>query len=491
MLRFKNTKTFNNLQEISLGENQIVGKIIRHLDILIHSRSAFFRSISKTKGYDPAFILKTLFVLPYLSLPTVASVYKAGMSLLTVAGKDVFYEFKNNPAINWRKFLTSVVKKYVKTVQQNAEPSDEKLSQCLIVDDTTIEKTGRCIEFIGRVYDHVIHKSVLGFKMLMLGYWDGKSFIPVDFSIHGEMGKNPDKPQGMKKKEIKNRFQMEVPDEGCAANERASEYFINKVDNAVHMIKRAVKMGLKAKYVLADSWFIHDSFIKGIRSIGNGSLHVLGMCATNKNFEIKDKTYSSKALIAKHSAGKKTNRKFKIQYFTLNGEYKGVALKLFFVKQGYGSDEKWKLIISTDLTLSFTRAMEIYQIRWTIEVFFKDAKQNLNLGKSQSNFFTAQVADTTICMTQYILLALLKRFENYETIGGAFRNSKQALLELTLAERILEICILIMRELVELLELDFERVMEKLLHKNSSAKMLAILNALRKDHPPLPHQTAA
>jgi len=119
--------------------------------------------------------------------------------------------------------------------------------------------------------------------------------------------------------------------------------------------------------------------------------------------------------------------------------------------------------------------------KWTIEVFFKDAKQNLYLGKCQSNYFNAQVADTTICFIQYILLALHKRFESYETIGGVFRNTKEAMLELTLADRILEMFLAIMKELVELLDLNYEIVFERLLNKNSSAKILALLNALKNN----------
>lgn len=482
MLHFKSNKLFNNLQEICLGENKIVEKIMRHLDILINNKSFFSRNIIKTKGYNPTSVLKTLFILPYLSLPNIASIYKSGMSRLTEAGKDVFYEFKNNNKMNWRKFLNSVVKKYVKIVKQKTESSQEKLLQCFIVDDTFCEKTGRRIEMIGRVFDHVVHKYLLGFKILLLGYWDGKSFIPVDFSIHGEKGKNPDKPQGMSHKELGQRFKMQKPEDLCPASERADEYFMSKLDNAVCMIKRAVKNGLTAKYVLADSWFIHEPFINGIRSIKKGLLHVIGMCSSNKKFNINGKSYKTKALIVKHSKAKKTNRKLKMQYFTLYAEYKGIPLKLFFVKQGYGNkNDNWKLIITTDLSLSFQRAIEIYQIRWTIEVFFKEAKQNLNLGKSQSNYFNAQIADTTICLMQYILLALLKRFESYETIGGAFRHSKHAMLEITLADRIMEIFLQIMKELVELLELDYELIMEKLLHKDSSDKIIAILNALQED----------
>jgi hypothetical protein len=39
----------------------------------------------------------------------------------------------------------------------------------------------------------------------------------------------------------------------------------------------------------------------------------------------------------------------------------------------------------------------------------------------------------------------------------------------------------IMKELVELLDLDYEIVFERLLNKNSSAKILALLNALKNN----------
>jgi len=55
------------------------------------------------------------------------------------------------------------------------------------------------------------------------------------------------------------------------------------------------------------------------------------------------------------------------------------------------------------------------------------------------------------------------------------------MLELTLADRILEMFLEIMKELVELLNLDYEIVFERLLNKNSSAKILALLNALKNN----------
>ena len=53
------------------------------------------------------------------------------------------------------------------------------------------------------------------------------------------------------------------------------------------------------------------------------------------------------------------------------------------------------------------------------------------------------------------------------------------MLELTLAERIFEMFLKIMKKLIELLDLEYEIVFEKLLNKNSSARILALLNALK------------
>lgn len=47
-----------------------------------------------------------------------------------------------------------------------------KSTTCLIVDDTDFGKTGKKFELMGRVFSHVHHKSILGFKALT--YPNGK-----------------------------------------------------------------------------------------------------------------------------------------------------------------------------------------------------------------------------------------------------------------------------------------------------------------------------
>jgi hypothetical protein len=80
--------------------------------------------------------------------------------------------------------------------------------------------------------------------------------------------------------------------------------------------------------------------------------------------------------------------------------------------------------------------IEIYQIRWTIEVFFKESKQLLGLGRCQSNDFDAQIAAATITMLQHILLTMKYRIENYESMQGLFSEIGEAAIQQRLDRRL-------------------------------------------------------
>ena len=119
---------------------------------------------------------------------------------------------------------------------------------------------------------------------------------------------------------------------------------------------------------------------------------------------------------------------------------------------------KWHLILTTDTSLSYLKAMEQYQVSWTIEVFFKESKQHRNLGKSQSRIYEAQIADTTTTKIQYILLTLRKRFEDYETRGEIFRAAGEEMLERRLHVRLWELLIIIMKIIIETLDVVLEDI---------------------------------
>jgi hypothetical protein len=144
---------------------------------------------------------------------------------------------------------------------------------------------------------------------------------------------------------------------------------------------------------------------------------------------------------------------------------------MFFSRKG--SNGKWRVFITTDTKLTFIQMIKIYQIRWTQEVFFKEAKQLLGLGRCQSNDFDAQIADTTITMIQHILLTLKYRFEHYETKGALFRHITEGIIQSRLNERLWGMFV----ELVRLLEVLFEEIdemeiLEKILQDERAYEMV-------------------
>ena len=74
--------------------------------------------------------------------------------------------------------------------------------------------------------------------------------------------------------------------------------------------------------------------------------------------------------------------------------------------------------------------MAIYATRWTIEVFFKEMKQQLRLGQCPSRDFDAQIAHVTICCILYIFLAYFRRVHAYTPLGALFEGMVAELVEI-------------------------------------------------------------
>ena len=75
-------------------------------------------------------------------------------------------------------------------------------------------------------------------------------------------------------------------------------------------------------------------------------------------------------------------------------------------------------------------------LQWRIEVCFKECKQQLGLGKDQSNDFNAQVFATTVSFLRYNLLNYLNKVENYATLGELFEQIADASAVTTYAHRL-------------------------------------------------------
>ncbi len=230
---------------------------------------------------------------------------------------------------------------------------------------------------------------------------------------------------GLTKKEKKKQFKKHRNAKSHGFK-RFSESNKSKMDISVKMLRRAVKHGFVPDYVLTDSWFfckkILDAVINLSRSIDLISMAKIGRAKYRIISDNKFRTPQEIITLYDRKNGH-DSKKYKAKYIELIAEYQGIRVKVFLIK--FGTHGTWRMLVTTDLQLSFTRIIEIYKIRWTIEVFFKECKQYLLLGKSQSRDFDAQIADTTLSLMRYILLSYYKRIHYDMTIGGAFRELSQ------------------------------------------------------------------
>jgi hypothetical protein len=84
------------------------------------------------------------------------------------AQKNTFYRFMSDLSYNWKKFLLLLAAKVINNLRPLTKQSCVKV---FILDDSTIARNcSKKVELLSRIFDHVLHKFVKGFTLLMLGW---------------------------------------------------------------------------------------------------------------------------------------------------------------------------------------------------------------------------------------------------------------------------------------------------------------------------------
>lgn len=428
-------------------------KAISHLiDIFaVFSGKAIIRGVfaPKGKGIPLSELLQALILMPFLGAANVNALFKQHHKMFYQGKKDCLYEVLRNPWTNWRKLLLNFAKCFIKHTDGSALGQGATF---FIADDTDLEKRTPFFEGISRVFNHVAKTYPFAYKALTLGYGDGKSFVPLDFSLHNEKGSKKD--YGLTKKQRKGQYAKDR-DRLSHGAKRKAELRTPKGENLIKMVKRAVKRGIAADYLLTDSWFVCENMISKVRKIKDGAIHVLSMCRMDRRkYMTADGELNAPALRKQNKGQMKRSRKYRAAYIELKVEYKGIKMKLFFIRLSKRS--KWRLMVTTDTSLKFTEAYALYANRWAVEVFYKECKQLLGLGKNQSRDFDSQIGWTTVSFIQYTILALHKRYDVYETVGGLFNAGKAAITQQVFSERVMVLIIELIEALVDILNLSVE-----------------------------------
>lgn len=356
--------------------------------------------IRKASGVSPLIVFQLIFQLVFEGRNLYRLLEsKRGASL---PGKDVIYRFLNESRYNWRRFFQFLS---LRIVEHFDKLTSAQRVRVFIVDDSVLgRERSKKVELLARIFDHVSGRFIRGFNMLTLGWSDGYSFVPVDFTL-------------LSSTKEKNRIceYRKNLDKRTVGYKRRQEALSHKPDAVLRLLEGALLAGFSADFVLMDSWFIQAPLLRALRGKG---LHVIGMVKALKQRYIFDgKSLSLQELYAKVPKNPKADILGSLRVQTPCG----MPLKIVFVQNRHNRRE-WLAILSTDLGLDNAEIIRIYGMRWSIETFFKMTKSYLKLGSEfQGRSFDMLVSHTTIVFTRYLILEWERRENNDErSLGGLF-----------------------------------------------------------------------
>lgn len=247
---------------------------------------------------------------------------------------------------------------------------------------------------------HVFNMLTIKFNMLTLGWTDNYSFVPVAFNM-------------MASADAGKRLLPASPniDKRSSGYKNRQDAILHKSQVAIQMIHDALSAGIQASYVLMDTWFTNELFIK---EVVKERIAVIGMLKdNNQHYSYKGKLYNLKQLAM--FVNFSTPDRILGSVCVKTGKY-GIPVKLVFVRNRNKKSE-YIIILTTDCSLPNSEVVRIYGSRWSIEVFFRAAKSLLCLGNEFHGLsYDMTISSAALAFTRYIILEWLRRKKNDQKI---------------------------------------------------------------------------
>ena len=321
--------------------------------------------------------------------------------------KNTYYRFMTNQKMNWLRFTTLLSERII---NQHIRPlTSENRADCFVIDDSMYERTGyRRTELVSRVFDHVSMSYRKGFRLMTLGWTDGCSFLPINFSLLASS--NAANTLG-----VCNSF-----DKRSIAGKRRIMARKKGTTVMVQLLKAALDAGHRAKYVLFDSWFSNPKQIVDIHNLG---LDVIAMVKRSSKIRylFNGESRNIKQIYAASKKRRGRSRYLLSVKVKVVRENTTVDARIVCVRNRSKAKD-WLALICTDMSLSEQEIIRIYGKRWDIEVFFKTCKDSLQLSKEYHGLsYDGMTAHVAMVFARYMLLAVAKRdSEDDRTLGELF-----------------------------------------------------------------------
>ncbi len=383
-------------QPLTFVDTELAEGIQRHS--LVGSLAAAMSRKRRSDGEPLVNVLCALLVWPLLKVKSLHC-FCAELCQILAGHVSVLYDLLGREDINWRGLSSELAWR----VHQDNELGPRS-QRAFVVDDTSQARAGRKVEGTSCYYDHTQGRNRKGHQVLQLGLAGEKGFLPVEAQI--VMGEKcaVDKP---KDKPFHDQRSSAARDLRRAKTQTKHQLFRD-------MLQRALRAGFSAWYVLSDAWFGCKENI--LCCLENKLVGIFQMKRGNLAYEYRGRSYTASqlyTLVQRRMRPSNHRARYKTASLVVSlnlatepsqpAHWVEVRL-VFSAPVRARSADTWVVFLCTDVTLSDAKILEVYALRWSIEVYFKEIKQNLGFLKEQSGRYQLAYASVHLAALRYLLL---------------------------------------------------------------------------------------
>ena len=285
----------------------------------------------------------------------------------------------------------------------------------IIIDDTVLEHPyGPCIQGTGKYWDNSEKRWTLGHNIVTSMVANDDHAEPLDMCFY-----------------LKKNYA-----------ETNNAVFKTKIQIACEIIRARAKQ-LSVNGAVLDSWFCCEkimsecekqglnwySELRGNRNVylseNSGKIHVSDFAKAISPSEFKS--------VDLPESWKRYTRMVETIVIIKGKRTKARKIKLVILWDGEEDSESFKFLATNDLSASGVEVVEIYRLRWNIEEFHRDAKQNLGLADCMFRKYDGVLTHVLLVLLAYsalkrLLASTLKCVVS--TIGECCRYLKKQFLRL-------------------------------------------------------------
>jgi len=400
---------------------------------------AGFRKRSGTPIHE---LIYCLMLWVWLKVDSIGLFARESLQTFSQARKDALYDVTNREDLNWRRLNLQVAAQAVRSLKE------QEGSRAFVLDDSIKTRYGKKMPGVSSHFDHTSGRHVMGQQVLTLGLSTSSGFVPVDSELFISEVKAQALPGPFRdgRSVVAKRYRVAQGQ--------------TKPQMARDMIARAQRGGTDAEYLLGDAWFGTKAMIRvadeacltpilrmkknkmkyRLREWKDGKSvfqefnvkALYRLCVRKQWQKIPGQPYQVKVLdVELNLSEKKAEHWAKVRLLFVRGTADG--------GKAQAGKHDWAVFLTTDLSLEPGRILELYALRWAIEVYFKEAKQHLGWLQEQSNHYGAYVASIHLAAIRFCLLMIARQKHDFHRLSDIRQTISTNVTEIDFAARLWQV----------------------------------------------------